>query len=120
MGATPVSENVKLVAQSIVELCRLRLFEKELLLKITKLILKLNEWNFLEDSKFVLQKRNDTTGEWQSINFHIHGRTKARELLNKEKDKDPDSDWRVVPKVVADAYKQGWNDHKYFAKYGKE
>ena len=66
---------------------------------------------FLEQTKFVLQKRNVTTGEWQTKGLQIEGRTLARRELNKQKKEDPEGEWRAVPKGFADSYKQGWKDH---------
>lgn len=71
----------------------------------------LEDNDFLEWVKFVIQRRNETRGEWQSTkDKHIQGRSFAFRVLNEVKDQQPQYEWRTVPKVIADAYKQGWND----------
>jgi hypothetical protein len=65
---------------------------------------------FLNHTKYVLQRRNPASGQWQTKGLAIHGKTLAQSLLNRQKEKFPNQDWRVVPKNTADAYKQGWLD----------
>jgi hypothetical protein len=70
----------------------------------------LDEHDFLEHSKFVIQKRNQTLRQWETKYLHVRGRTIARKYLNKLKKKEPDHELRYVPKIVADGYQQGKND----------
>lgn len=81
-------------------------------MKVKSEILDLNQ------IKFVLQKCNLETGQWETTGLTIIGKKTALKVLNSNKAKDPSHEWRVVPKVVADAYKQGWADALYAAQEG--
>lgn len=60
--------------------------------------------------KFVLQKLSKETRQWENVGMTIIGRKTAYKVLTKTKLREPNNVWRVVPKVIADAYKQGWID----------
>jgi hypothetical protein len=70
----------------------------------------------MSEMRFVLQRRNKVTGQWQTKGMNIIGKSTAKRLLNKQKGKTPNEEWRMVPKAVADAYKQGWADHEDYVK----
>ena len=111
------SSNVKEFAGKVYDLfafTRHRITRHRLRELLEELVLEHLEYDFLEDAKFVLQKQNRSTGEWQTYGIQLLGRTRARRELNDMKKLRPDRDWRVLPKVVADAYKQGWKDHANF------
>lgn len=67
--------------------------------------------------KYVLQRRNSVTGQWQTKGLIIVGKPTALKVLNNAK-KKASEEFRVVPKTVADAYRQGWADHEDYVQTG--
>jgi len=65
----------------------------------------------LEKTLFVLQKKDKKTGEWQIQPSHVYtGKTDARIALLKQRDEDPEEEWRSIMKQEAERYREGWKD----------
>lgn len=56
---------------------------------------------------WVLQKKNQSTGEWETLGKTIRGRSSALDLLNKKKTDDKKGEYRALPKNEADKYLEG-------------
>lgn len=69
----------------------------------------------LEQALYVIQRRNNFTGEWQTEGLAIRGRTEAYKILNETKRARPNSEFRTIQKTGADDYRQGWRDCVEFA-----
>lgn len=69
----------------------------------------------LEGTLYVLQKKSEGTGQWTNYLGNLKGKSRANEVLNETKLQNPKQEWRVITKIEADKYLEGWNAHQLWA-----
>lgn len=65
----------------------------------------------LEQAFYVLQKKEELTGEWVTQANHVYrGRSDAQEVLKRIRAERPKELWRQLLKQEAERYREGWKD----------
>lgn len=72
----------------------------------------------LEQAFYVLQKKEELTGEWTTQGNHVYrGRSDAQEVLKRIRAERPKELWRQLLKQEAERYREGWKDcQEYLSK----
>jgi len=65
----------------------------------------------LETAIFVLQRKDEGTGEWMTSPTHMYtGKSDAKIALLRQRKETPKEEWRSVLKKEAERYREGWKD----------